>query len=201
MGNSGNKENVLSGAIGGEVNASIREEAKSGANAVRGWGYKQLIDDEYRDKRLKGLRFTCDEMYTSDHICENKHFKFMITDNEVEMVSEPEWQDALEELGRIINVLQLDYRSMDKLRLGHSSCGKWWLITGLECSSTLELHTSSFVPKLVQDARLEVCPTFDFVVKVGNGQQVTSQGKWKEVQSTLCINCNSKFLLVPARRL
>ena len=70
--------------------------------------------EECREKRIKGLCFACDERYTPDHVCENKQFKFLIIEEELDVGVEPEWQDVVEDLGGggFVNTLQLDYRSM-----------------------------------------------------------------------------------------
>ena len=62
-------------------------------------GYRQLSDEEYKEKRLKGLCFSCDEKYTLEYVCQNKQFKFLLIEEEPEVGSEPEWQDAVKDLG------------------------------------------------------------------------------------------------------
>lgn len=68
-----------------------------------GRGYRQL--SEYKEKRLKGLCFACDERYTLDHVCKNKHFKFLNVEEEPDIGVEPKWQDAVEDLGGAMNSL------------------------------------------------------------------------------------------------
>ena len=58
-----------------------------------------MSDEEYKEKRVKGLCFACDERYTPEHMCKNKQFKFLILEEEPKGVGKPEWQDAMEDLG------------------------------------------------------------------------------------------------------
>ena len=55
----------LNKGSGGVPNAGgggvIREEPKSIRHSLRGSGYRQLSDEEYKGKRVKGLCFACDE--------------------------------------------------------------------------------------------------------------------------------------------
>lgn len=40
----------------------------------QGRGFRPLSDVEYKDRRLRGLCFTCDEKYTAEHVYRNKAF-------------------------------------------------------------------------------------------------------------------------------
>lgn len=55
----------------------------------------------------------------------------------------------------------------------------WGEVVGHQARVLIDTGAShNFIsPGLVQDEGLVVCPTSDFMVKVGNGQQVASKGK------------------------
>ena len=61
-----------------------RDEAKIGLNVPKGRGYKQLSDEEYREKWSRDLCFACDEHYIVEHVCKNKQFKFMLIEEELD---------------------------------------------------------------------------------------------------------------------
>ena len=62
---SGLRPTVVGGATG-------RKEPKSGGQGLRGKGFRQLSNEEYKEKRIEGLYFACDKRYTSEHVCKNK---------------------------------------------------------------------------------------------------------------------------------
>ena len=128
------------------------------------------------------MSFKCDERYTQGHVRKNKHFRILIIEDEPDVVQEGEWQDALEELGGTMQQLRLDYRSMVG-QITIRSLRLWGEVAGRRVWVLIDSGAShNFIcPKLVSEAELVVSPTSDFVVKVGNGHEVTSQGICKGV--------------------
>ena len=55
--------------------------------AIEG-GFWPLPDAKHRDRRLNGLGFTCDEKYTSEHMCQNKHFRLLVLKGDEEDAEE-----------------------------------------------------------------------------------------------------------------
>ena len=96
----------------GAGSSNVRDDPRSTIPPGRDKGFRQLSDEEYKEKRLKGLCFKCDERYAPEHVCKNKHFRFLIIEDEPNIVQDGEWQDALEDLGGTMQQLQLDFRSM-----------------------------------------------------------------------------------------
>ena len=60
-----------------------KEEVKDGSILGRGRELKHLSNEEYREKRLKGLCFFCEERFTPEHVCKNKNLRFMIIEEEL----------------------------------------------------------------------------------------------------------------------
>ena len=54
----------------------------------RGRGLRHLSNEEYREKRLKGLCFFCEERFTPEHVCKIKNLRFMIIEDEPEAMGE-----------------------------------------------------------------------------------------------------------------
>ena len=61
-----------------------KEEVRDGDMMGRDRGLKHLSNEEYREKRLKGLCFICEKRFTSEHVCKNKHLRFMTIEEEPE---------------------------------------------------------------------------------------------------------------------
>ena len=99
-------------------------------------------------------------------------------EEESKVGGEPEWQDAVEELGGVMNTLQLDYTSMEG-RTMHRSFRLWGLVANQRVRVLIDSGAShNFIClKLVHATRLEILTTSAFVVKLGNGQPVSSQGR------------------------
>ena len=49
-----------------------------------GRGFRSLSDEEYKEKRAKGLCFTCDKKFTPEHVCKNKHYRYMVIEEKEE---------------------------------------------------------------------------------------------------------------------
>ena len=62
------------------VNKLVR---KIGSGSNRS-GFRSLFDEEYKEKRAKGLCFTCDEKFTLEHMCMNKHYHYMVIEEKEE---------------------------------------------------------------------------------------------------------------------
>lgn len=89
-------------------NSSKPGEQESGISWSR--GFRPLPDAEYRDRRLKGLCFTCDKKYSVEHVCKNKHFKLMVLEGNEEFEEPASLVEELrEEEGQLF---ELDGRAM-----------------------------------------------------------------------------------------
>ena len=114
----GGTHTVVSGGnkgVGTAANFSNKPEGRTQEGGAK--NYRQMSEAEYRERRLKGLCFSCDERYTPEHVCKNKNnkqFRFMIIEEELEVSGEGEWQDALEELGGNFNSMQLRTSTMQR---------------------------------------------------------------------------------------
>ena len=176
---------VTSGGNSGSISSTNnRPEGRNNEGISR--NYKQMSDAEYRERRSKGLCFACDERYTPEHVCknkQNKQFRFLIIEEEVDTGGEGEWQDALEELGGAMNSMQLKVSELQD-NGGMRSIRIWGLIARERVRVMIDIGAShNFIcQNLVQRLGLPVLHTSEFSVKVGNGQQVRSMGVCKAVR-------------------
>ena len=65
-----------------------KEESKRANFGNKGRGFRLLSDEEYKEKRTKGLCFHYDERFTPEHVCKNKNFRLMIIEEDLESVGE-----------------------------------------------------------------------------------------------------------------
>ena len=156
---------------------------ESGFN--KGRNARLLPQTEYHERRRKGLCFTCDEKYTPKHICKNKQYKVMILEDieeeggEEEMV-EHKVQVAESSVQNEETSIQLDFHSMVGLT-SKRSMKLWGRLDDKEVMVLIEsgaMH--NFISQdLVTKLGLQVQETPQYLVKVGDGYAIKTQGVCK----------------------
>ena len=106
-------------------------------------------------------------------MCKNKHFRFLIIEDELDLVLDGDWQDALEDLGVYYCS---SYRWITSIWQDRSPLDPFIAVACRKVRVLIDFGAShNFIcPNLVIEAALGVSPTSNFVVKVGNGNEVTS---------------------------
>ena len=155
-----------------------------GAN---GRGFRSLSDEEYKEKRAKGLCFTCDEKFTPEHVCKNKHYRYMIIEEDDENREEDEAGAGL----GLDGDPEGSFMKLDVITFAGLSTSKslrlWGRVQDTKVRVLIDTGAShSFISQsLVEKLKLPVKTTTAFWVKVGSGHKFKSQGTCDTVEVQL----------------
>ena len=157
---------------GGESEASEKKQAGN-----------RLSQAELRERSRKGLCFKCGETWGRDHVCKLKHFQFVLVETEGGDVTEE--SDAGEEAGEELSVkiMQLSLKNKEGLT-SNRSFKVIGTIRGVQVLALVDCGASSnfIARRVVDNLKLKVTDTSEFVVEVGNGEKVKNQGVCKQVE-------------------
>ncbi|XP_057445429.1 uncharacterized protein LOC130737628 [Lotus japonicus] len=156
-----------------ETGSSSSANTANVAPALRSGDYRQLSSAEMKEKREKRLCFRCDEPFSREHRCKNKHLRMVIMEEEEEEeLAVPGEED------KSMKSLQLSRHSI----AGFTSAKSWKVrgfINGQEVVILIDCGAShNFVShELVASLQLHISPTASYTVEVGDGYKVRCQGK------------------------
>ena len=142
---------------------------------------------EMQLRRDKGLCFTCDEKYSLNHRCPNKHMMvFETEEDEGPMVEEPESPASIETVEQTMEPEESSHHlSFNALRgfLAARTMRFVGKIHGSRVQILLDSRSSdNFIqPRIAKSLKLPIQPSPQFKVMVGNGQVITAEGMIEEL--------------------
>ena len=154
--------NVIPGASSATSHSDHKPVGGSNIGSARR-GFRALSDKEYREKRAKGLCFTCDEKFTPEHVCKNKHYRYMVIEED-EVITEEGNEVSHEPKGEPKgNDMELDVVTFAGLSTS-KSLRLWGWIQGTRVWVLIDTGAShSFISQqLVEDMGLLVTATTTF---------------------------------------
>nr|KYP49650.1 hypothetical protein KK1_028622 [Cajanus cajan] len=141
------------------------------ANPIR-----KMTQAEMQVRRDKGLCYTCDEKFTPQHRCPNRHFMILQVDDDPSII-EAETQDSA---AAAIIPDQEHHLSFNALK-GNSGLGTIRFtgqLKGHPVKILLDSGSSDnfLQPRVAQFLKLPIQPAEQFKVMVGNGHSMTAEG-------------------------
>jgi len=141
---------------------------------------KKLSPAEVQLRREKGLCFTCDEKYSLNHKCPNKHYFFLqIVEDENLLSTEDNNIIAPEPPDPVTQSETLEHHLSFNALKGSSTVGSFkGSINGIILQVLLDSGSSdNFIqPRLASCLKLPVEPVPDLQVLVGNGHSLIAEG-------------------------
>ncbi|CAJ2651205.1 unnamed protein product [Trifolium pratense] len=153
-------------------------------NGPRDRGFKHLTYGELMNRRQKGLCFTCGGPFHPRHQCPEKHLRLLVVDDEEseddeEGILAVEVNEEEEEKGEmsILNLHHIAHETNNTTKFQGS-------IHGVEVLILVDSGaTHNFISqKLVHQMDWPIEPTAQMNVKLGNGVQIATQGRCKELE-------------------
>ncbi|KAF7814687.1 Retrotransposable element Tf2 [Senna tora] len=188
-------EEMLIGAYQNGLKEEIRMRGESSrsvsSSASNSKGrYRKLTDEELARKRRLGECWTCDEKWGPTHKCKNKHLHVLILSGPVEEAETVEWdigeEDIQEEEELTGSLMSLSMNSIVGITGGRTMklVGK---VNGKEVLIMIDSGAShNFIStSLVDKMTLPKVKTSSYVVTVGDGHTVKSEGKCKQLRVEL----------------
>ena len=167
---------------------------------ANGRGFRSLSDEGYKEKRAKGLSFMCDKKFTPEHACKNKHYRYMVIEEEDEYGGEDKARAGSGLDGDPDgSFVKLDVITFVGLSIS-KSLRLWGLVRDSKVRVLIDIGAShSFISQsLVEKLKLLVKATRTFWVKVGSGHKFNSQGTCDEVDVQLLgLVVQQKLFLFP----
>ncbi|KAF7815055.1 Retrotransposable element Tf2 [Senna tora] len=164
--------------------------ASSSASNSKG-RYRRLTDEEIARKRRLGECFTCDEKWGPTHKCKNKHLHVLMLSGMVEEAETEEFGIEEEEIQKeeeevTGSLMSLSMNSIVGITGGRTMklVGK---VNGSEVLTMIDSGAShNFIStSLVDKMSLPKVKTSSYMVTVGDGHTVKSEGKCKQLRVEL----------------
>ncbi|KAJ1411038.1 Aspartic peptidase domain superfamily [Sesbania bispinosa] len=137
---------------------------------------RKMTPAEMQVRREKGLCYTCDDKFTPQHKCPNRHFMIMQVEDEI-----PETEDTAQQTELVEdNAEQEHHLSFNALK-GNSGLGTIRFSGRIKGHSVRILldggSSDNFLqPRVAQFLSLPIQPGAQFHVMVGNGHSMTAEG-------------------------
>lgn len=166
--------------------------ASVGTNRVR--NFRNLPEEEYREKVRRGLCFYCDEKFGPNHVCKNRQFRLMLVEEVDEGVEDEE--EGVEGKEWVGELPQIDFNRLTTQK----AMRLWGVVNGVQTKVLIDSGAShNFIsPKLVQEVGLTIKNNEGCWVKVGDGYQIRSEGVCWDVPIQLQgVEFRLKFFLFP----
>lgn len=171
---------------GGNRSKSEGQGGDKGGNEKKSEESGRLSQAELRERSKKGLCFKCGEKWGHEHVCKLKHYKFQLVEDS-ESEKEVKWDTTEGEAEEVpvlqIKKLRLSMRSKEGLT-SNRSFKTVGLVGGKEVLVLIDCGASSnFISKqLLDELKITKWDTPEYMVELGNGECVKSQGVCKNLE-------------------